>query len=41
MDEADVRKFLEAVQRGNLPVERAVEQLRQWPYEDLGFGPKD
>jgi pyridinium-3,5-biscarboxylic acid mononucleotide synthase len=41
MDEGDVRKFLEAVKRGSLPVERAVEQLRQWPYEDLGFAKID
>ena len=41
MDEGDVRKFLEAVRRGSLPVESAVEQLRQWPYEDLGFAKID
>ena len=41
MDEGDVRKFLEAVKRGSLPVESAVEQLRQWPYEDLGFAKID
>jgi pyridinium-3,5-biscarboxylic acid mononucleotide synthase len=41
MDERDVRRFLEAVKRGSLPVERAVEQLRQWPYEDLGFAKID
>src|ERR1700675_1415990 len=41
MDEGDVRKFLEAVRRGSLPVESAIEQLRQWPYEDLGFAKID
>jgi NCAIR mutase (PurE)-related protein len=41
VDEGDVRKFLEAVKRGSLPVESAVEQLRQWPYEDLGFAKID
>jgi hypothetical protein len=41
VDERDVRKFLEAVKRGSLPVESAIEQLRQWPYEDLGFAKID
>src|SRR5580700_9663282 len=41
MDEREVRKFLEAVKSGTLPVESAVERLRQLPYEDLGFAKID
>src|SRR5277367_18868 len=41
MDEHDVRKFLEAVKRGTVPVERAIERLRQLPFEDLGFAKID
>jgi NCAIR mutase (PurE)-related protein len=41
MDETDIRSFLEAVKRGKLTVGRAVERLRQLPYEDLGFAKID
>ncbi|MGB0037019.1 MAG: nickel pincer cofactor biosynthesis protein LarB [Candidatus Acidiferrales bacterium] len=41
MDERDVRNFLEAVKRGKLTVDSAVERLRQFPYEDLGFAKID
>jgi len=41
MDERDVRNFLEAVKRGRLTAEAAVERLRQLPYEDLGFAKID
>jgi hypothetical protein len=41
MDERDVRKFIEAVKRGQVTVEDAVERLRQLPYEDLGFAKID
>src|SRR6202522_3987096 len=41
MDEREVRKFLEAVRRGTIPVDAAVEKLRQFPYEDLGFAKID
>lgn len=41
MNERDARKFLEAVKRGALTVEDGIEQLRQLPYEDLGFAKID
>lgn len=41
MDERDIRNFLEAVRRGNLGLEEAVGQLRQLPFEDLGFAKID
>src|SRR5271170_1869753 len=41
MNEREVRKFLEAVKRGTIPVDHAVEKLRQLPYEDLGFAKID
>ena len=41
MDEREIRKFLEAVKRGTIPVDHAVEKLRQLPYEDLGFAKID
>src|SRR5487761_1958907 len=37
MDERDIRKWLENVRRGHVTIDSAVEQLRQLPYEDLGF----
>ena len=37
----EVRKFLEAVKRGTIPVDTAVEKLKQLPYEDLGFAKID
>ena len=41
MDEGDIRKLLEGVKRGQLTIERAIERLRQLPYEDLGFAKID
>jgi len=41
MNESEVRKFLEAVKSGAVTVESGVEQLRQLPYEDLGFAKID
>jgi pyridinium-3,5-biscarboxylic acid mononucleotide synthase len=41
MNETEVRKFLEAVKRGTIPVDTAVEKLKQLPYEDLGFAKID
>jgi NCAIR mutase (PurE)-related protein len=41
MNERDIRNFLEAVKRGKLTIESAVGQLRQLPYEDLGFAKID
>lgn len=41
MNEMEVRKFLEAVKRGTIPVDTAVEKLKQLPYEDLGFAKID
>ena len=41
MNESEIRKFLEAVKRGSIPVEAGVEKLRQLPYEDLGFAKID
>lgn len=41
MNESDLRKFLEAVQRGKVPIERAVTRLRHLPFEDLGFAKID
>ncbi len=41
MDERDVRNLLDAVKRGKLSMEGAVERLRQFPYEDLGFAKID
>jgi pyridinium-3,5-biscarboxylic acid mononucleotide synthase len=41
MDERDVRNFLEAVKRGKLTTDAAVERLRQLPYQDLGFAKID
>jgi NCAIR mutase (PurE)-related protein len=41
MDESDIRKLLEAVKKGRLPVGGAVERLRNLPFEDLGFAKID
>jgi pyridinium-3,5-biscarboxylic acid mononucleotide synthase len=41
MDERDIRQFLEAVQAGRLTAARAVERLKQLPFEDLGFAKID
>lgn len=41
MDELDVRNFVEALQRGKLSAEKAIDRLRKLPYEDLGFAKID
>jgi pyridinium-3,5-biscarboxylic acid mononucleotide synthase len=41
MDIEKLRQLLDSVQKGELPVEAAMEQLRQLPYEDLGFANLD
>ncbi|HEY0701995.1 MAG TPA: nickel pincer cofactor biosynthesis protein LarB [Candidatus Acidoferrales bacterium] len=41
MDERDLRRFLEAVQRGELKTEDALERLRHLPFRDLGFAKID
>jgi pyridinium-3,5-biscarboxylic acid mononucleotide synthase len=41
MQEDDVRKLLEAVKSGKLPLEAAIERLRHLPFEDLGFAKID
>jgi len=41
MDERGIRKLLEAVRRGRMTPDEAVERLRHLPYEDLGFAKID
>ena len=41
MNEKDIEKLLEKVQKGGLTVEAAVESLRTLPFEDIGFAPID
>lgn len=41
MNESDVRNLLEAVKRGAVTLDGAVERLRALPYEDLGFAKID
>jgi pyridinium-3,5-biscarboxylic acid mononucleotide synthase len=41
MDELDIRSFVEALQRGKLSAEAALDRLRKLPYEDLGFAKID
>jgi NCAIR mutase (PurE)-related protein len=41
MNETELRKFLEAVKRGTVPVDAAVKKLKQLPYEDIGFAKID
>lgn len=41
MDRQGIQRLLEEVRAGNLSVQRAVEQLRHMPYEDLGFAKID
>ena len=41
MNEDDVREFLDAVRKGRLKAEEAVERLRRLPFEDLGFAKID
>lgn len=39
--ERQIRELLEQVRTGDVPVERALEQIRDLPYEDLGFATLD
>lgn len=41
MDERDALKFIEAIRRGEVSAEEAVERLRQLPFEDVGFAKID
>ena len=41
MQEHDIKKVLQQVQNGRLTVDRAVERLRDLPFEDLGFASID
>ena len=41
MNERDVRSFVEALKDGKLSTQEAVERLRHFPYEDLGFAKID
>jgi NCAIR mutase (PurE)-related protein len=41
MHKAALRSLLDAVSRGDLPVERALDQLRDLPFADLGFAHVD
>ncbi len=41
MNESDIQKLLNEVRAGQLTIERAVERLRNLPFEDLGFAKID
>lgn len=41
MDEAQLRKLLEQVKRGRVPVGQAVEQLKDLPFAELGYATVD
>ena len=41
MQETDIKKVLQQVQNGRLTVDKAVERLRDLPFEDLGFASLD
>ncbi|MGC1684235.1 MAG: nickel pincer cofactor biosynthesis protein LarB [Candidatus Acidiferrales bacterium] len=41
MNESDARKFLEDVRAGRVSLDKALEKLRQLPFEDLGFAKID
>ncbi len=41
MNEQELRRLLESLQRGETPVDDALERLRHLPYEDLGFARVD
>ena len=41
MHKAALRSLLDAVKSGDLPVERALDQLRDLPFADLGFAHVD
>jgi NCAIR mutase (PurE)-related protein len=41
MNESDVRTFLQAVKAGKLSLDQAVRELRELPFEDLGYAKVD
>lgn len=41
MNEADIRGIVEAVKKGRMTAERAVERMKKLPFEDLGFAKID
>lgn len=41
MDHSRLRGILRRVEKGSLPIDRAMEALRHLPYEDLGFAKLD
>jgi len=41
LNEQELRRLLESLQRGEIPVEGALERLRHLPFEDLGFARVD
>jgi NCAIR mutase (PurE)-related protein len=41
MNEDKLREMLQALQDGETDVDAIVENLRSWPYEDLGFARVD
>ena len=41
MNERDIRELLATVKQGRLSADRAVERLKQMPFEDLGFAKID
>ena len=41
MDARDIEKLLRSVRSGRMPVSRALDRLRQMPFEDLGFAKID
>ena len=41
MNRERLRTLMEAVRAGSVPVDRALEQLRNLPFEDLGFATVD
>jgi len=41
MDQEDIRRVLQAVRAGRMPVDRALDRLRHLPFEDLNFAKID
>ncbi len=41
MDASDIRELVEALQKGRLTSEQAIERLKNLPFEDLGFAKID
>lgn len=41
MGPEELRKLLEEVQTGQVPIDRALQQLKQRPYDDLGYAKID